>query len=703
MEGAVTAQTAAPDTKVIDQVRLAVIQNALISLTREMGTIMERASYSSILNEGKDFSCAVFNRDGELVAEGEFVLVHLAAMHEAVQVLIQHFGDRWQPGDIAFHNDPYEGGSHLPDINLLRPVFSNGEVIAYVSTRAHFPDSGGAVPGGLSGEARNLFEEGIAIPPLLLARGDVLDEQLIAFWTRNIRASHQLRADLMAEVASVRIGEKAFLELCERFGHQAVVEVLDEIPRYGEAVMRSRIVAKLTGENEYFDFMDDAGPDSKPVRIHLKVRVHGSDIEFDYTDSDPQVPCPINAPPAVVKSATYGAMKCMIIPDLPLNSGMFRPMRILTRPGTVTHPLAPAPVAAGNTNTSQRIFDICLACIGEMMPGQAGGMAGSYSANSDMGIGGRDERTGDEFVLYMMPVGGIGARPDRDGESALIGYMGNCSSQPVEVWESMYPLRVTQYRLRPDSAGPGRRRGGLGLCVSYQALQDGIEFSVFTERQRLAPHGLELGQPALSGLYAIQRGETRILIPTKTSGLWLQAGDTVDSFTGGGGGYGDPFTRELELVAKDVREGLVSVATAATEYGVVVTPDGVVDVEASEQLRQAHAQQDERPILRLTIAEIDDRTSRSVVLGEETASKASITDQQVLYCFSPRCAVYARAAVRPGSTVVISAPVARALDLMQGDEIALRPLSTHWTPYRTDEIRRQFSVTRLHKGDDQDD
>jgi N-methylhydantoinase B len=295
----------------------------------------------------------------------------------------------------------------------------------------------------------------------------VLDEQLIEFWARNVRVARRLRADLMAQVASVRVGERAFLDLCERFGVRALLDVLEEIPAYGEAVMRSRVEAQLAGESEFFDFMDDAGPESLPVRIHLRVRVRGSDLEFDYSGSDGQVPCPINAPAAVVKSATYGAVKCLLVPELPLNSGMFRPLKVITREGSVTHPLAPAPVAAGNTNTSQRLFDMCLASLGQMMKdGRSGGMAGSYSANSDIGIGGHDARSGDEFVLYMMPVGGIGARPALDGESALIGYMGNCSSQPVEVWESMYPLRVGEYRLRPDSAGPGRRRGGLGLRVS---------------------------------------------------------------------------------------------------------------------------------------------------------------------------------------------------------------------------------------------
>ena len=685
-------------TQEIDQIRLAVIQNALVGLTREMGTIMERASYSSILNEGKDFSCAVFNRDGELVAEGEFVLVHLAAMHEAVQVLIKHFGDRWKPGDIAIHNDPYEGGSHLPDINLVRPAFANDEVIGYVATRAHYPDVGGTVPGSFSGEALSLFHEGIVIPPLLLAREDELDEQLIEFWARNVRVPRRLRADLMAQVASVRIGEKGFLELCDRFDEQAVAEVLAEIPEYGEALMRGRIEARLSGENELFDYMDDAGPDSLPVRVHVSIRVDGTDVEFDYTGSDPQVHCPVNAPPAVVKSATYGAMKCLLVPELPLNSGMFRPMKVVTKPGTVTHPVAPAPVAAGNTNTSQRILDICLAGLGEMMEPEPGGMAGSYSANSDIGIGGVDPRTGEEFVLYMMPVGGIGARPDKDGESALINYMGNCSSQPVEVWESMHPLRVTRYHLRPDSGGPGRRRGGLGLEVTYEAVEDGAQLSVFTERQRFAPFGLVGGQPAKLAEYTIRRDGKATKIPTKTSALFLRAGDAIDVATPGGGGYGDPFDREPALVANDVRDAIVSPEAAAAEYGVVVSPSGELDPEATAELRRSDNAN--AAVISVSISAIDENAVSTVKLGKERVDGTGIQDHQVLYCFSSRSSAYAHAVIGPGSDIVVAAPVARALDLSAGHEISLRPLSTRWVPYRTDDLRREFAITRLKGGSD---
>jgi N-methylhydantoinase B len=677
----------------IDQVRFAVVQNALVGVAREMGTIMERASYSSILNEGKDFSCAVFNPGGELVAEGEFVLVHLAAMHEAVQVLIEHFGDQWEPGDIAIHNDPYEGGSHLPDINLVRPVLVEGTLIAYVATRAHYPDVGGIVPGSFSGEAKTLFAEGIVIPPLLLARSDVLDEQLISLWSRNVRVARRLRADLMAQVASVRVGEKSLLSLCERVGAREVREVLTEIPEYGEAIMRSRIEARLAGEEEFFDFMDDAGPDSFPVRIHVRVSVDGSRVVFDYSESDAQVPCPINAPPAVVKSATYGAMKCLLVPELPLNSGMFRPIEVVTAPGSVTHPKSPAPVAAGNTNTSQRIFDACLATLGQLSVGEVGGMAASYSANNDTGIGGYDRRTEEEFVLYMMPVGGIGARPDEDGESALINYMGNCSSQPVEVWESMYPLRVNEYRLRNDSAGAGRRRGGLGLHVSYTALEGDLEASLFTERQRFAPFGLALGQPGELSSYTLRRGEERVSIPTKVSGLWLRAGDTIEIASGGGGGYGDPFAREVALVARDVREGFVSPANAEVEYGVVCDARGEVDRDATEKLRATNARTRSDTVT-LRIDAIDPSlTEPTVVLGEGVLAQTRITPEQVLYCFSERRAVYARAAIVPGLSVALSSHVARTLHLEENQQLFVRPLRTEWRAYSTDDLRRAFGMT----------
>lgn len=675
----------------VDQVRLAVVQNALVGVAREMGTIMERASYSSILNEGKDFSCAVFNRDGDLVAEGEFVLVHLAAMHEAVQVLVRHFGERWQPGDIAVHNDPYEGGSHLPDINVVRPVFEDGEVTAYVATRAHYPDVGGIVPGSFSGEAESLFHEGIVIPPLLIARGDVLDEQLIDFWARNVRVPRRLRADLMAQIASVRVGERSFHDVCERLTREAVIDVLGEIPAYGELLMRNRIEAYVSGENELYDFMDDAGADSLPVRIRLRVHTQGSSVTFDYRSSDPQVPCPVNAPLAVVKSATYGAIKCLLVPEFPLNSGMFRPINVLTDAGSVVDPVAPAPVAAGNTNTSQRIFDLCLACLDEMMKGGSGGMAGSYSANSDIGIGGTDTRTGDDFVLYMMPVGGIGARPQRDGESALINYMGNCSSQPVEVWESMYPLRVTQYRLRDDSAGPGRRRGGFGLCLSYEALESGLEVSIFTERQRFSPFGLKLGQPGAPGHYRLRRGDREFIIPTKTSGLWLRRGDVIDLETPGGGGYGNPFERELHLIAQDVHERLVSAESAASEYGAVVKQDGSIDHAATERLRASL--HDQRQIIRASITKIDSDDGPWIAVDDQIASTEGLVSDAIVYCFSSLCAAYARVRVHAGAGVVVSATVARALHLEQGEEIRMRPLATRWIPYRTDDIRREFAVT----------
>lgn len=683
-----TATATAVDLESVDKVRLAVVQSGLVGVAREMGKIMERASYSAILNEGKDFSCAVFNAGGELVAEGEFVLVHLAAMHEAVKVLIRHFGDDWAEGDIAIHNDPFEGGSHLPDINIVRPVFADGEIIAYVATRAHYPDVGGIVPGSFSGDAATLFHEGIAIPPLKLARADVLDEQLISLWSRNVRVSRRLRADLLAQVASVRVGERRVLELVQRSGAHQVREILAVIPDYGEQLMRSRIAARLAGGNELYDFMDDAGPGSSPVRIHLRAEVTGSSVTFDYTKSDPQAACPINAPLAVLKSATFGAMKCLLAPELPLNSGMYRPFEVLTTPGSVVDPVAPAPVAAGNTNTSQRIFDIVVAAVGELLKDGSGGMAGSYSANSDIGIGGVDPRTGEEFVLYMMPVGGIGARPTLDGESALINYMGNCSSQPVEVWEAMHPLMVREYRLRPDSGGPGRRRGGLGLDLAYEALVDDIELSLFTERQRFAPLGLDGGHPTDPGYYELERDGQRIPLRTKASGLRLRRGDAVILRTAGGGGYGDPLERETARVALDVTRRLVTREQAEATYGVVLDDGGNVDEAATAKRRRELMAR--RAVWTVTGGDEPDPVALKV--GGAVASRLGVVDDQIVCCSFEGREAHARVVVgAAGEDVRVGRLVAGALHLGVGDKLTVRPLRTSWQPVYLEQIRREFS------------
>jgi N-methylhydantoinase B len=688
-----------PTDRALDPIQLTIVQNHLVGIAREMGNIMEKASYSSILNEGKDFSCAVFAPDGELVAEGEFVLVHLAAMQEAVQVFIRRFGDEWKPGDIGIHNDPYEGGSHLPDINIVRPVFAGDELCAFVATRAHYPDVGGRVPGSFCGEAATLFDEGVAIPPLLLAREDVIDEQLVELWARNVRVARRLRADLMAQVASVRIGERRVAEACERFGLEVVRAALLAIPDHGERLMRRRIEARLSGERILFDFMDDAGPDTGPVRIQVAVSAHEDEICFDFTGSADQVACPVNAPLAVVKSAAFGAVKCALVPELPLTSGMFRPLKVLAELGSVTNPVMPAPVAAGNTNTSMRIFDMCVAALGSLASGEPLGMAGSYSANSDIGMGGRNPRTGEEFVHYMMPVGGIGAGPGLDGESAQINYMGNCASQPVEILEATYPLRVREYRLRPDSGGAGRHRGGLGLMIAIEITGADVETSIFTERQRFAPFGLHRGRPGALGGYELERAGHRWTIATKVSGLRLTAGDVLRIRTPGGGGYGDPIDRPIDAILGDLAEGLIGSDAARADYGVVLGADASLDNEQTERLRAGGSPGDSAA-RQVIVEEISANGTSAIAFPEDAMARESLASGAVVYCQGERMSAYARAVAGAPGGVRLSPDLASALEVDVGGSISVQAIGTSWEPASTDQLRQAFKTIPSPGGTD---
>ena len=570
----------------LDLVTREVLKNALVNITREMGAIMERTSYSSILNEGKDYSCAIFDAEGDLSAEAEFVLVHLACMHFSIKACVDHFGkENFKPGDIVLHNDPYMGGSHLPDINMIRPIFVGDRLVAYVANRAHYPDVGGLAPGSFAGEAEEIFHEGMTIPPLRLYRDDVLDEQLLRFFAANVRAPKRIYADSAAQVASLRIGEDRLRRLMGRYGVDVVVSGIDYLMDYGEELMRSRIRQIPNGTYRYFDYMDDAGEGTDAVRIVLALTVEDDEMVFDYTGTDPQVLCPINSPYAVTCSGTYGAAKCILAPDGPLNAGMFRPMEVIAPEGSLLNPTYPHPVAAGNTNTSQRIFGIVMGAMAQVVPHLV--EAGEYGCNSDIGLGGHNLRTGDPFVLYMMPVGGLGARPNKDGSSAVINYMGNCSSQPAEVWEAMHPFRVNRWELIQDSAGAGRWNGGFGYDVEYQAVEQESMLSIFTERAKIPPYGLFEGLSARYASYDLEiEGEVR-RIGTKTSRLKFPDGATFTTHTPGGGGYGHPYQREPERVLEDLRDELISREQALEAYGVVIDENGNIDLEATEQRRNS--------------------------------------------------------------------------------------------------------------------
>lgn len=662
----------------LDVITREVIRNGLINISREMGSIMARTSYSSILNEGKDYSCAIFDNEGNLAAEAEFVLVHLAAMHFSVKACVDKFRkENFAPGDVVMHNDPYLGGSHLPDVTMIRPIFAEGELIAFVANRAHYPDVGGWAPGGFSGEATEIFHEGFIIPPIKLYRNDVLDEQILELFAANVRAPHRIYGDSSAQIASLRLGEKRLYEMIERYGVEKLTSGIKYVMDYSEKMMRKRISEVPEGKYKFFDYMDDSGINTPPVRIILQLTVEGDELIFDYSDTDPEVECPINAPLAVVCSATFGAAKCILTPDVPLNAGMFRPMKIITPEGTLLNPIYPLPVAAGNTETSQRLFDIVLGAFSQCVPRLVAGC--HYGNNSDMGLGGYNHYFNEPYVLYVMPVGGLGACCNRDGNHAIIDWMGNCSNQPVEIFEAMYPYKIGLYHLRKNSGGPGTYRGGHAAMVQYSPVGHKAILSIFAERTKISPFGICGGLSGIPAKYVLRKksGKERV-INTKVSRIPFEEGDTFTIMCPGGGGYGNPFCRDLEGIAEDLKDELITPEFARTYHGVILDEKtGEIDRTKTEEYRKSHS-----PYHPVKIGEVirEHANGRSILFSKAHAEKIGTQQKSLIELHNECTRAPARGWVKispkvEGEEIHIPQLFAEVLGVKRGDTLNLVMLS----------------------------
>jgi N-methylhydantoinase B len=550
--------------KNLDPITREIVGNALISATREMGLVMKRTSVSSILNEGRDFSCAIFDVKGRLSATAEFVMVHLGAMGASVEAALQEIGlDKLEPGDIAVLNDPYRGGSHLPDVTMVRPIYSDGELIAFIGNRAHYPDVGGMAPGSFAGDSTEIFQEGLIIPPLILYKKDKLDEKLFKLILNNVRSPRRWQGDSSAQVASLRIGEKRILEFMQKWGKDTITQAMEGLIKQSYDLTKSRIRDIPDGEYRSFDYMDDLGPDGNLVKFYLNMKVQGDRLIFDFTGTDKQIERPINCPIAVTKAAVFAACKSVIAPEAIVNAGFFDALEFITEKGTLADASFPAPVCGGNTNSSQRILDLVLSCFAYIYPERV--IGAEYAANSDCTLGGFDQRYRESYVIYLMPVGGIGARATKDGVDGLINYVGNVSNQPVEIFEHVLPFRYSAYSLR-------------NVCT----------MSIFSERVQVPPFGIFGGHSALPAQYIITRANgKKEYVEYKTSRIKLYDGDTFTILTPGGGGYGNALERDLELVLEDYIDQKVSLDDAKKYYGVVIDPKkGQIDFAETKKLRE---------------------------------------------------------------------------------------------------------------------
>ncbi|MCZ7590461.1 MAG: hydantoinase B/oxoprolinase family protein [Gaiella sp.] len=567
----------------LDPVRLEVIRNQLDGIAEEMEVALVRSAYSSIVKEGHDASTALFDASGEMIAQSTSLPAQLGLMGPAVRSILARFPvGEMADGDVFILNDPYEGGSHIPDVSIVAPVVHDGRVAGLTASIAHHMDMGGKSPGSLPTDSTEVFQEGIRFPPLRLYRAGVPDEAVHAVLERNVRIPETVLGDLRAQLAATHVGRTRFVALIDRYGADVLDAAVDELLRRGEAIARARIERIPDGAYTFEDYLDNDGIDlDTPVAIRATVIVSGSELTVDFTGSSPQVRGPMNADTSAVHSAVYFVVRAVVGGDAPRNGGVYRPVTLVLPPGTVVNPLPPAPVNA-RTQTMKRICDAMLGALVPAVPGRI--PAAPSGLERVLIFGGTQPETGEQFVCSDLDTGGSGAGPESDGVDVIRTDIGNTTNVPAESLELSYPLRVHRSSFREGSAGAGRRRGGLGHVKEIEILHGPVSFTIRENRHYTRPWGLYGGLPGALSVAEIHRRAGGVESVPALGMYTLSTGDRIVCRCSGGAGYGDPLEREPELVLADLLDHKLTLAEAREEYGVVVA-DGAVDGDETEALR----------------------------------------------------------------------------------------------------------------------
>jgi N-methylhydantoinase B len=520
----------------VDPITLEVTRNALVGIAEEAGVALRRTAYSPNIKERIDCSTALFDADAQLVAQAEHIPVHLGSMPASVAAALEVFGEL-APGDQVLVSDPYAGGTHLPDWTLVAPVHVVGSLVGYAANRAHHADVGGSAPGSMPADATEIFAEGLRIPPVRLWRNGDEDADLVRLLMHNTRTPRERIGDLRAQAGANHLAQRRLTELCERMGADRLAEVMAATQHHAERAVRAAIGDIPDGTYSFEDELDGDGFTDEPVPIRASITVDDDRLQIDFTGSAPQVEGNVNAPFAVTLSCCYFVLRAVTDPTIPANAGAYWPLEVVAPSGSVVNPVAPAAVAAGNVETSQRIVDVLLGAFAQALPDRV--PAASQGTMNNTLIGGIDPRTSAPFSYYETLAGGQGARPDAPGMNGVHTHMTNTKNTPVEAFELAYPMRVLEYRLRDGSGGVGARRGGDGIRRVLEVLADRATLSLVTERRRRGPWGREGGGDGAPGRNALVRdGEEREL-PAKVT-LRLQRGDHIVVETPGGGGFGAP-------------------------------------------------------------------------------------------------------------------------------------------------------------------
>jgi N-methylhydantoinase B len=565
-----------------DPVTLQVVANALQSIADEMATTIVRTAHSTVVRDGMDFSSALCDPDGETVAQAVSVPFHLGSIPTAMASLIGHYGDRVRPGDVFIMNDPFDGGMHLQDIFVVKPVHLEGVLIGWAVTTAHHGDVGGRLPGSSACDNTEIFQEGLRMPWVrFYAEGEPVEE-VHTLIEANMRIPRMTFGDLGAQVAACSVAERALLALATRYGRDGLACLTADLIDYTERLVRQEISSWPDGTATFTDYLGSDGIEACDVPITATVTIDGDEVIADLTESAPMVRGALNSTRSFVMACVYQAVRCALTIEVPNTAGAFRPVRVLTRPGTVAEVVMPGASSMRGV-TGFRVVDALNGALAQLIPdrvpaaGEGGNTLAIFGADRPGG--------GDRYVFYELVVGTWGGTPTWDGNDGLTNPASLAANIPVEVAESEFPIVVERYGLVPDSGGAGQHRGGLAIERVWRCLTTGTSLIVRSDRADRPPYGLAGGGTGAPSNNVLLRPDgTEEDLPAMFS-ITIEPGDVYVHRTAGGGGWGDPYERDPEVVAVDVANEKVSVDAAREQYGVVIRADGTADGAATAALR----------------------------------------------------------------------------------------------------------------------
>jgi N-methylhydantoinase B len=572
-----------------DPATFEIIKNSFYKIAEEMRVVLAKTAYSPLLKSAGDYSCGLFDARGEMVAQGPDLPIHLGSMPDAVRAVVAAFASDVHEGDVFIHNDPYFGGSHLPDVNVVRPAFSDGQLLGYACLRAHWPDIGSATPGSY-GAVTEIYGEGLRMPPLRLISRGTLNIDLEKLILANVRTPDERKGDLGAQLAATLRAVERLKKLAQRYGSAELIGYMKQVMDYSERLMRATLLDLPDGEGYFEDYCDgdgiaDAPGEDARFRICLSIRKAADQLIVDFDGTDPQVKGPMNAPLSVTASGIFCGLKTAVDPSnlIPANSGCWRSIEIRAGKGLVVNAAFPAPVVYANHEISHRVADMVMGALVSFLPRQV--MACSQGTSAILTLGGTDPRSGRHYVSYETVKGGYGARPNKDGINCIASGISNTMNTPVEIMEMTFPVRIERYEVNPDSGGAGRYRGGCGARRVWRLLAGAdATGALCMERMTSPPFGLLGGAPGARAAVKLTTadGVTRDL-PSKGA-FAAPAGSVIDMITPGSGGFGPVIERDTAAIGRDLLDGYVSPVAAERDYG-------IADVE---MLRKAAASEDAR-------------------------------------------------------------------------------------------------------------